>query len=90
MMARTTARSATPPTPGAEPALPGTLRRNKSLLNRFYEAMGYGATVGMTRDHSVINLATSGPTEFTEMSRQEGVSAALRWQKERFADVGAF
>jgi enoyl-CoA hydratase/carnithine racemase len=69
---------------------PGTLAKNKSLLNRFYDVMGHAALLDIAQSQSVIRLSTAPANEFTEISRERGVSAALKWQKERFADVGAF
>ena len=69
---------------------PGTLAKNKSLLNRFYDVMGHAALMDMAQAQSVIRLSTAPANEFTEISKEQGVSAALKWQKKRFADVGAF
>jgi enoyl-CoA hydratase/carnithine racemase len=69
---------------------PGTLEKNKALLNRFYDAMGYPSLLDIAQDRSVIGLSTAADNEFTQISRERGVSAALKWQKKRFADVGAF
>jgi hypothetical protein len=33
---------------------------------------------------------TAPENEFTQLSKERGVSAALEWQKKRFSDVGAF
>lgn len=67
-----------------------TLINNKKLLNGFYDAMGYGTLLGVAQDRSVIGLSTAPENEFTRISKQRGVSAALEWQKKRFSDVGAF
>jgi enoyl-CoA hydratase len=69
---------------------PGTLTKNKSLLNRFYDAMGYQTLADLAEDSSVIGLSTAPENEFTRISKERGVSAALKWQKKRFEDVGAF
>ncbi len=69
---------------------PGTLAKNKALVNRFYEAMGHKTIHEIAQDRSVIGLSTAAENEFTQISKESGVSAALKWQKKRFADVGAF
>jgi hypothetical protein len=38
----------------------------------------------------VIGLSSAAENEFTKIAKESGVSAALKWQKKRFADVGAF
>jgi enoyl-CoA hydratase/carnithine racemase len=68
----------------------GTLVRNKASVRRWYEQIGVGAVVTGNEQSSALGLSTSGETEFTRISKRDGVSAALRWQKGRFADVGAF
>jgi enoyl-CoA hydratase len=68
----------------------GTLVRNKASVRRWYEQMGVGAVITANEQSSALGLSTSGETEFTRISKRDGVSAALRWQKGRFADVGAF
>jgi enoyl-CoA hydratase/carnithine racemase len=68
----------------------GTLVRNKASVRRWYEQMGIGAVITGNEHSSALGLSTSGETEFTRISKRDGVSAALRWQKGRFADVGAF
>jgi enoyl-CoA hydratase/carnithine racemase len=69
---------------------PGTLTKNKSLLNRFYDVMGHGTLLDVAQDRSVIGLSTALANEFTQISKERGVSAALEWQKKRFSDAGAF
>ena len=69
---------------------PGTLTRNKSLLNRFYEVMGYATLLDIAEDRSVMGLSAAPANEFTRIAKEQGVSAALAWQKKRFAEVGAF
>jgi len=69
---------------------PGTLAKNKSLLNRFYDLMGHRTLLDVAQDRSVIGLSTALATEFTEISKERGVSAALEWQKKRFSDAGGF
>jgi len=69
---------------------PGTLTKNKRLLNRFYDAMGHATLLDIARDCSVIGLSSAAENEFTKIAKENGVSAALKWQKKRFADVGAF
>jgi enoyl-CoA hydratase/carnithine racemase len=69
---------------------PGTLTKNKSLLNHFYDAMGHAALAEFAEAQSIVRLSKASENEFTRISREEGVSAALKWQKKRFADVGAF
>jgi len=68
----------------------GTLAKNKNILNRFYESMGYPTLLAIAEDRSVIGLSTAAENEFTRISRERGLSAALQWQKKRFTDVGAF
>lgn len=69
---------------------PGTLAKNKALAHRWYEEMGLMPMLAFNEDNSVIGLSTIGETEFTGISKARGVTAALRWQKERFDAVGAF
>jgi enoyl-CoA hydratase/carnithine racemase len=69
---------------------PGTLTKNKSLLNHFYDVMGHKTLVDIAEEQSVIRLSTAPANEFTRISKERGVSEALKWQKKRFADVGAF
>jgi len=69
---------------------PGTLTRNKSLLNRFYDVMGYATLLDIAEDRSVMGLSAAPANEFTRIAKEQGVSAALAWQKKRFAEVGAF
>jgi enoyl-CoA hydratase/carnithine racemase len=69
---------------------PGTLAKNKSLLNRFYDAMGHRTLLDLAQDRSVIGLSAAPANEFTQISKERGLSAALEWQKKRFSDAGAF
>jgi enoyl-CoA hydratase len=69
---------------------PGTLTRNKALVNRFYEVLGHMTLLDVARDGSVLGLSTASANEFMQISKERGVSAALAWQKKRFSDVGAF
>ncbi len=68
----------------------GTLQRNKRDSRKVYEAMGLGPLVDAVEDSHALGLAARGPSEFNERSIAEGVTAALRWQKERFEKVGAY
>lgn len=68
----------------------GTLVKNKASAHRWYEEQGLMPTIRNNEDASALGLSTAGETEFTRISKAEGVSAALRWQKSRFAEVGAF
>jgi enoyl-CoA hydratase/carnithine racemase len=68
----------------------GTLTKNKSLLNHFYDVIGHGTLVEIAEAQSVIRLTSAPANEFTRISKEQGVSAALKWQKKRFSDVGAF
>jgi enoyl-CoA hydratase/carnithine racemase len=68
----------------------GTLVKNKSLLNHFYDSLGHSALVHFAEAQSIIRLSSAPANEFTEMAKEQGVSAAVKWQKKRFADVGAF
>jgi hypothetical protein len=52
--------------------------------------MGYQTLADLAEDSSVIGLSTAPENEFTRISKERGVSAALKWQKKRFEDVGAF
>jgi enoyl-CoA hydratase/carnithine racemase len=69
---------------------PGTLTKNKSLLNHFYDAMGHMALLEIAQSQSAERLSTAPANEFTQIAKERGVSAALKWQKKLFADVGAF
>jgi enoyl-CoA hydratase/carnithine racemase len=69
---------------------PGTLAKNKNLLNRFFDAMGHRTFLDVAQDCSAVGLMTAPENEFTQLSKERGVSAALEWQKKRFSDVGAF
>lgn len=68
----------------------GTLVKNKASIRRQFDTMGLGSMLTANEDGAVIGLSTAGPTEFTETAKRDGVSAALAWQKTRFAEVGAF
>ena len=68
----------------------GTLVRNKEAKRRWYEQMGFSAMINMSEDKSILGLSTSSETEFTRISKREGVTAALRWQKQQYETVGAF
>ena len=37
-----------------------------------------------------MGLSAAPANEFTRIAKEQGVSAALAWQKKRFAEVGAF
>ncbi len=67
----------------------GTLTRNKALIHRVYEMMGVREAVRASEDNSVLGLSaktTSGSvSEFDHITATEGVTAALAWQKARFA-----
>jgi enoyl-CoA hydratase len=67
-----------------------TLSKNKALLNRFYDILGHMTLLDVARDGSVLGLSTAPGSEFTQISKERGVSAALEWQKKRFSDAGAF
>lgn len=68
----------------------GTLVKNKSLMHRYYDAMGMQTMINMTMDNSIIGLSVGNDGEFVKISRELGVTAALQWQKARFKEVGAF
>lgn len=68
----------------------GTLARGKESKRRWYEQMGFTAMINMSEDKSILGLSTGGETEFTRISKRDGVTAALRWQKQRFEAVGAY
>ncbi len=67
----------------------GTLGRNKALIHRVYELMGVKEAVRLSEDSSVLGLSsktTAGVSdEFDRISAEQGVSAALAWQKARYA-----
>lgn len=68
----------------------GTLSRNKTLIRRVYEIMGVREAVRASEDSSVLNLSarttSQEPNEFERISAAQGVTAALAWQKARFAE----
>lgn len=68
----------------------GTLTRNKIAARRPYEVMGLGPLMAHAEDQAALALAAAPASEFTELCRSEGVTAALAWQKERFKVVGVF
>lgn len=74
--------------------LPGdTLRSNKRTNHEFYDH--YGADkLAFFWERSTIAAASGRPEreedEFTRRSREDGLSAALKWQKAMFTDIGAF
>lgn len=74
--------------------LPGdTLISNKRTNHEFYDH--YGADkLAFFWERSTIAAASGRPErvedEFTRRSREEGLSAALKWQKAAFAEIGAF
>lgn len=67
----------------------GTLSRNKSLIHRVYEMMGVKEAVRASEDAAVLSLSaktTGGAVdEFDRISAAQGVSAALAWQRARYA-----
>ena len=67
----------------------GTLSRNKAMIHRIYELMGVKEAVRVSEDSSVLSLSsktTAGTVdEFDRISAEQGVSAALAWQKARYA-----
>jgi enoyl-CoA hydratase/carnithine racemase len=72
---------------------PGTLVKSKAGAQRCYEFQGVSQLMDMVADSTTANsaLRTKGPEdEFTRLSREENVSAALKWQKQRFDEVGAY
>jgi enoyl-CoA hydratase len=70
-----------------------TLARNKATNHEFYEHYGFDK-VQFFWERSTIAAASGRPEreedEFTRRSREIGLSAALKWQKAAFADIGAF
>jgi hypothetical protein len=52
--------------------------------------MGYATLLDIAEDRSIMGLSAAPATEFTRIAKEQGVSAALAWQKQRFAEVGAF
>lgn len=68
----------------------GTLVKNKAATRRHMEAAGLGILLAASEDSSVLGLSTAEPNDFVKISRERGVSAALAWQKDRFAKVGAY
>lgn len=68
----------------------GTLSTNKANARGLYEAMGLSTLIAMSENESIIGLSSRDEIEFTRISKEQGVTAALQWQKRRFAEVGAF
>lgn len=68
----------------------GTLAANKRLSRRYFEAMGFSALAEMAEDACALGLGAGAENEFTRRSKAEGVGSALRWQRRRFGEVGAF
>lgn len=68
----------------------GTLAANKAANRRMYESMGLPALTAAARDRCILSLSTREETEFSRRAKAQGVRAALQWQKQRFADIGAF
>jgi enoyl-CoA hydratase len=68
----------------------GTLAANKRLSRRYYDAMGFAQVIAMAEDACALGLSAAPEGEFTKISKRDGVGAALRWQKKRFDEVGAF
>jgi enoyl-CoA hydratase len=68
---------------------PGTLSKNKALIHRVYELMGMKEAVRLSEDTAVLGLSaktTSGvPSEFERITAAQGLTAALAWQKARYA-----
>lgn len=72
---------------------PGTLVKSKAAAQRCYEFQGVSHLMDMVADATTANSALrtkAEEDEFTRLSRVESVSAALKWQKQRFDEVGAF
>jgi enoyl-CoA hydratase/carnithine racemase len=72
---------------------PETLTRNKRINHEFYDHYGQDR-LAQFMERSTIASASGRPEraedEFTRRSRIDGLSVALKWQKQQFTDVGAF
>jgi enoyl-CoA hydratase len=72
---------------------PETLSRNKRINHEFYDFFGQ-ERLALFMERSTIASAAGRPEreedEFTRRTKAEGLSAALRWQKSQFSDIGAF
>ncbi len=68
----------------------GTLRANKANTRRLYDLMRLDEMATSREAHCVESLSSRAPSEFSMRAKSAGLSAALRWQKARFDEVGAF
>jgi enoyl-CoA hydratase len=70
---------------------PGTLQRNKAQAHAMFVAMGFNKMWEPFGQHTASRYyRREVNTLFSEKVRTEGMTAALRWQKDRFDAVGAF
>lgn len=70
----------------------GTLQKNKRLVHRVYELMGVLNAVQISADTSTLALSSKGgeAAEFDTIVQAEGLASALKWQKDRYLQAGAY
>lgn len=70
----------------------GTLPKNKAMTHRIYELMGLLDAIGISADTTTIALSArdGDGNAFDAIAKRDGLAAALTWQKQRFAAIGAF
>lgn len=66
-----------------------TLAANKRAINRAYEIMGMRTALEVGADWQALSTFRSGAGEFANISREEGLRAALQWRDGPFEDYSA-
>ena len=69
---------------------PDLLRLTKEAINRSYEIMGMkqALRMGLDIDIQIESLETPDRKTFNEISRRDGLKAAVAWRESRFAGTG--
>ena len=68
---------------------PGSVQMTKEAINRSYEIMGMDQALRMALDVDVEIECLESPESlmFTEISKKEGLKAAIAWRDARFSDA---
>ncbi|MCH7539895.1 MAG: enoyl-CoA hydratase/isomerase family protein [Proteobacteria bacterium] len=69
---------------------PETVALTKMAINRTYEIMGMGAALdmGLDIDVEIESLETPERLKFQDISKREGLKAAIAWRDSRFGESG--
>ena len=68
---------------------PDLLAANKLSLNQTYEIMGFRTSLGTAAQwHALSGRMRPGAGEFTRISQEQGLRAALEWRDKPFRDAG--